>query len=252
MARAPRASVPRGGRADQPLGWQRLLRRWLLRELQGCQPHIRASAAACQAERYRKHLTAFAHTCLLLFHGFTGYASLRQSYATFAAGPGLVALSGLAAPTVAARFGGSFSQFAASNTSRPAAGLAGLIPPLLTRVRALGPAPGLAWATRLPAVDSTFLRLSLKLAPGLPSRGGRDVPGVRVHLQYAPLLDWPEQVLLTDTRTNDGLAFDRLLGTSPERLAARRDHTFLIDLGYYSHRRFAPLRAAGVHWVTRR
>lgn len=226
------------------------MRRWLARELGLLRPLVAASAARCQAERYRKHFSSFSHLCLLLFHGLSGGASLRQSYAAFAACPGLVALSGLGTPAERGheRLGVSFSQLAASNHSRPAAFLGGLVPRLAARVRQAG--PGLPSPVHLHLLDSTFLRLSLQLAPWLPGDGGADVPGVRLQVQYAPALDLPEQVLLTDTRTNDCQGLDRLLET-PGGLASLVGGTLVVDLGYYSHRRFAGLLAAGVHWISR-
>ena len=136
----------------------RALRRWLARELAQLRPAIAASAAACDAERYRKHFDAYAHACLLLFHGLSGGPSLRQSYATVAACPSWAALSGLATDregTLAV----SFSHFAASNTSRPpswpassrpwspacvAAGARGLAPPPCPPMSASSTAPSCA------------------------------------------------------------------------------------------------------------
>jgi hypothetical protein len=217
-------------------------------------PAVEHAAQACQAERYRKHFDSFAHACLLLFHGLAGSPSLRQSYAAFAACPGLVAVSRLAAGVdpEAERLGVSFSQLAASTHSRPGGFLAGVVPGLSQRVRQAGRGAALPFPPALQLLDSTFLRLSLQLAPWLPSRGGADVPGMRLQVRYTPALDLPEQVLLTDTRTNDCQGLDQTLLDDPAQLASLRDHTLAIDLGYYSHRRFAALVAAGVHWVSRR
>jgi DDE family transposase len=243
MAAVPAPSVPRPA-------LNRALRRWLADELARLRPAVAASAAACHAERYRKHFAAYAHACLLLFHGLSGSASLRQSYAALADCPALLALSGLAREAEGP--GISFSQLAESNTSRPAAFLGGLLAALLARARRAGRGAGAALPEELHLLDSTFLRLSLKLAPWLPGGGGRDVPGVRLQVQYAPALDLPEHVLLTDTRTNDCRGLDRAILEDPQRLAALRDHTLVLDLGYYSHARFARLLEAGVHFVTRR
>jgi hypothetical protein len=254
MAPVPAPSVPRPptDRTGAP-SLNRRLRRWLAGELRRLRPEITAAARACQAERYRKHFDSFAHACLLLFHGLSGGASLRQSYTAFAACPGLVALSGLAASATpeAERLGVSFSQFADSQHSRPAGFLAGLVPTLTARVRQAGATAALPFPPDLQLLDSTFLRLSLKLAPWLPSSGRADVPGVRLQVRYAPALDLPAQVLLTDTRTNDCRGLDQAILDEPAQLATLRDQTLVIDLGYYSHRRFAALRAAGVHWVSR-
>lgn len=220
----------------------RRLRRWLSSELPRLRSVIAASASRTQAERYRKHFDSFAHACMLLFHGLSASPSLRQSYAGFAACPGLVTLSGLARPS--GGIGLSFSQLAHSNTTRPAAFLEGLVQDLISRVRHL---PGTASIPpTLHLLDSSFLSLSLKLAPWLP---GRD--GIRLQLQYAPGLDLPEHVLVTDTRTNDCMGLDLTILDNPKRLADLKDHTLVIDLGYYSHRRFAHLLEAQVHLVSR-
>jgi len=122
----------------------RALRRWLARELAHLRPEIAASAAACDAERYRKHFDADAHACLLLFHGLSSGPSLRQSYATVADCPQWATLSGLATDQEG-ELAVSFSHFAASNTARPPAFLGGLIPAF--RARALLRA---RWSRRRP------------------------------------------------------------------------------------------------------
>lgn len=253
MPHTPALSLPHASPSDQ-MRLNRRLRRWLARELRWLRPVIATSAAQCQAERYRKHFDAFAHACLLLFHALSGSPSLRQSYATFAVCPGLVTLSGLSTGDDPEddRLGISYSQFAASNTSRPADFLGGIVPILLTRLRTSGTVPPSAIPDDLHVFDSTFLRLSLRLASWVPSTGKADVPGVRVHVQYLPALDVPAQVLVTTTRTNDCQGFDHLLLDAPARLTAIQGQTVVIDLGYYSHKRFERLRAAGVHFVTRR
>jgi len=252
MARAPAASIAEVTPARQRV-LNRRLRRWLAAELVALRPVVKRSATQCGAHRYRKHFTAFAHTCLLLFHGLAGLPSLRQSYPAFAGCPGLVRLSGLAADPAGAELDLSFSQLAASNTSRPAAFLAGLVPVLSERVRHLGVPPGVAVPAELVILDSTFLGLSLALAPWLPPNGTGSPAksGVRVQVQYRPALDLPEHCLITDTRTNDCQGLDQAILDDPARLAALRAHTLVLDLGYYSHARFERLLAAGVHVVTR-
>lgn len=233
-------------------GPNRHLRRWLIRQLQHLRLAVSSSAAACRAERYRKHFNAFQHTCLLLFHGLSAHPSLRQSYAAFVDCPALVALAGLEVDGDDAQLAVSFSQFAASNTSRPAAFLSGLIPDLVAQVRRgarLG-APSLP--ADLQVIDATVLHMSVKLAPWLAQKSGWRIPtGVRVQTQYTPAWDLPEHVVVS-TATNDYRGLDELVLDDPVRLAALRDHTLVVDLGYYSHRRLAQLTAAGVHWVTRR
>jgi hypothetical protein len=253
MARTPLVRVPRRSRAHQSSGPNHRLRRWLAVELQRLQPLIAASAAACHAEKYRKHFTSFMHGCVLLFHGLSHGRSLTQSYAAFGACHGLLTLSGLAMtddPTDE-RLGVSFSQLAASNTSRPADFLAGLVPVLAERVRALGRASTARVPPDLQLLDGTFVRLSLKLAPWLPNNGSSDVPGVRVQWQYGLADDLPAFLCLTDSHTSDRQAFDRLLDAAEGPLEAWRGQTLVMDLGYYGHRRFARLLHAGVHLVTR-
>lgn len=252
IARVLGPSITQATPSAQPAP-NRQLRRWLATEIRRLRPQIVANAACCQAERYRKHFHSFAHTCLLLFHGFSDAQSLRESYAAFAACPSLLALSGLGAAADAdeGRIGVSFSQFADSNTTRPAGFLGQLIPSLVARVRQYGRSPGVSLPPQLQVLDSTFLRLSLKLAPWLPNKDRSDVPGLRLQLRYTPALDLPEQIVVTDTRSNDCQGLDQAILEDPVQLAALRDQTLAIDLGYYSHRRFQSLLAAGVHFVTR-
>jgi hypothetical protein len=231
---------------DQPQP-NRRLRRLLADELATLRPASAASAAACDAERYRKHFDSFAHACLLLFHGLSRGASLRQSYAAFSACPGLVALSGLA--TAGDALAVSFSQFAASNTSRPAAFLSALLPALLTRLQRSGQTPAIP--PDLLVLDATFLHVSLVLANCLPPATHARNKGVRLQCQYQPATALPLQTLLTTTRINDVQALDQLLLDDPGQLAALAGQTLIFDLGYYSHRRFAGLRNAAIHIITR-
>lgn len=189
----------------------------------------------------------------MLFHGFSGPLSLRESYAAFGACAGLRALSGLGRDDdlEEAPLGVSFSQFAHSNTTRPAAYLGQLIPALVARVRQYGRSPTTSLPPELQVLDSTFLRLSLKLAPWLPNKHKADVPGVRLQVRYTPALDLPEHILLTDTRSNDCQGLDQAILADPVQLAALGGQTLAVDLGYYSHRRFQRLLAAGVHFVSR-
>ena len=251
MPRARSTSIPPTPPPSQG-GLNRQLRHWLGRMLRCLAPAVGVSAAACRSERYRKHFDAFQHTCLLLFHGLSGHTSLRQSYASFADCRGLVALADLAVDGDDERLGVSFSQVAASNSSRPAAFLSGLIPALVTQVRQGAPRGDLALPADLTLIDATVLRLSVKLAPWLTQKSGwRRPTGVRVQTQYAPAWDLPEHVVVS-TATNDYRGLDELVLDDPQHLMALRGHTLVVDLGYYCHRRFARLAEAGVHWVTRR
>ena len=256
MARALPSTIPCRP-AGGPGGPNRRLRRWLVEELRRLAPVIAQSATRCRADRYRKHFAAFAHACLLLFHGLSGGLSLRQSYAAFGLCAGLVALSGLGGPAEAEaeaeadeRLGVSFSQFAASNTSRPAAFLGGLVPALLRRLRQLGHDPDLPYPLELCLLDSTFVRLGAGLAGRwLPAALPHEKRGVLIQVQYRPALDLPDHLLITPTPTNDCLGLDAAVLDDADRLADLAGRTLVFDLGYYSHARFARLRAAGVHWV---
>ena len=247
---APQRSVPS---ADGGVGLARRLRRWLAPELRGLRPVIEASASACRAEHGRKHFTSYQQLCLLLFHGLAAQRSLRQSYEQFGACQGLVAVSGLAAPDGSDRLGVSYSQVAASNGTRPAAVLAGMVAHLLARVRRdgggrQGSDPLLG---SLVIQDSTFLRLSLRLAGWLPALSRADGSGVRVQLWLHPSLDLPEVVDLTSIKINDRGSWNRTVLGDPDRLATLVGQTLVVDLGYYSHVGFQRLFAAGVHLVTR-
>jgi hypothetical protein len=235
---------------DAGSGLNRALRRWLAALLRDVRPDLAASARQCDADRYRKHFGHFAHMVFLCYHGLSGHPSLRVSYATFPTAPGLVALAGLGTAHPE-RLGISFSQLADSSRSRPAALVSGLLPTLAARVRAAGVRPGAAIPAGVRVLDSTFLRLALGLVPWLPAQGGKDHPGVRAQVLYAPAFDLVEHLLVTDTRSNDVQGFDALLLDDPARLAALAGCTLVVDLGYYSHARFARLRAAEVHFVSR-
>ena len=149
------------------------------------------------------------------------------------------------------RLGVSFSEFADSNTTRQAGFLGGAVLSLIARVREAGQLRSSNFPEDLHLLDSTFLRLSLALAPWLPGHAGSEVPGVRLQIQYAPALDLPEHVLITDTRTNDCQGLDQAILDNPHQLAQLKDQTLVVDLGYYSHARFARLVAACVHFVSR-
>ena len=247
---APRRSVPSAGPGVGP---NRRLRRWLARELVGLRPVVEASASACGAEHSRKHFTSYQQVCLLLFHGLAARRSLRQSYEQFAACRGLVAASGLDPGDGTERLGVSYSNLAASNGTRPPGVAVGAVEHLLARLRRAGAAsPGGDPLLRsLVIQDSTFLRLSLRLAHWLPSVQRPTVSGVRVQVWLHPRQDLPEVVDLTSVKLNDHLSWDRSVLGDPARLAALAGQTIVIDLGYYRHTAFRDLVAADVHVVTR-
>jgi hypothetical protein len=226
------------------------LRRFLAGQLEQLESTIRRSAAQCGAERYRKHFDALGHTTLLLYHGLSGATSLRQSYSGISTCPGLLAQAGLLTAD-GEHLTVSYSQLAASNSSRPAAFLSGVLGALHAQVRALGPRRAGAPPADLCVIDSTFLHLSLALATWLPVRRNPRQSGVQVLVAYTPALDLPEHFLISDTRTNDVQRLDQAILDDPVELAALAGRTLAIDLGFYSHARFARLRQAGVSFVSR-
>lgn len=248
MPDAPSPSIAQPPVPDQP-ALPRHLRRVLAALLADLEPALRASAAACDAERYRKHFDALGHLGLLLVYALGDHPSLRRGYTGMLTCPGLAQVCGLLTPdgeglTV------SFSQFAASNTSRPAEFLAGLLPALLVRARQVAPHDPALPPRDLLIYDTTFVRLSLRVCPWLARRDPAGA-GLNVLVGYRPASDLPEDVGISDTRTNDVQRFDRAVLDDPARLASLREQTLAFDLGFYSHRRFAQLRAAGVHLVSR-
>jgi hypothetical protein len=248
---APRRSVPPG---TSSFGLNHRLRRWLTAELVALRPVVEASARRRRAEHSRKHFTSYAQVCLLLFHGLGGRRSLRQSYEQFAACRGLVAVSGLGVVDESERLGVSYSQVAASNGTRPAAVLTEVVDHLVARLRRAGAdrPGGDPLLGSLVIQDSTFLRLSLRLAGWLPPLRRPECSGVRVQLWLHPVLDLPEVVDLTTVKLNDRQSWDRSVLGDPARLAALAGRTLVVDLGYYRHTAFRDLLAAGVHVVTRR
>jgi DDE family transposase len=249
---APSRSVPP---APPSYGLNRHLRRWLASELYELRPVIEASAAACGAEHSRKHFSSYQQLCLLLFHGLASHPSLHQSYEHFGACRGLVAASGLGRADGDDRLGVSYSHLATSNGTRPAAVLVGVVTHLLSRLRqdGLGALPaGDPLLGSLVIQDSTFLRVSLRLAHWLPTLRCPDGSGVRVQVWLHPRLDLPEVVQVTSIKVNDCQSWDQTILSDPDRLAALAGQTLVVDLGYYSHERFTRLLAADVHLVTRR
>jgi hypothetical protein len=253
MARASLSTVPSRRRPAQP-DLARPLRRWLAPRLRELRRHSAVYTRRHRSDRYTKRYTTWAHTCLLLFHGLAQTTSLRQSYASFAACPAWLAISGLAqAPAqegAAPVAGISFSQVAEANTRRRAGFLATLLQALVAEQRHQPPlVPGL---DQLVLLDSTFLALSFKLAHWLPVRATTKHRGIKLQLQYDATADLPEYCWVSDLRHNDCTGgLDRCVLDQPERRVALRDRTLVMDLGYYSHRRFASLHAAGIHVISR-
>ncbi|HZO32450.1 MAG TPA: transposase [Chloroflexota bacterium] len=152
------------------------------------------------------------------------------------------------------RLGVSYSQVAASNGTRPAALLVGVVSHLAARVRQAGGRTPPATDPLLGSLviqDSTFLRLSLRLAGWLPTLRRPEVSGVRIQRWLVPCLDLPEVIDLTSVKLNDRQSWDRSVLGDPVRLATLVGQTLVVDLGSYRHVGFQCLFAAGVHLVTR-
>jgi hypothetical protein len=200
-------------------------------------PRIRRAARTPGADRYRKHFPAAAHLWLLVLHGLLGSPSLRQTHALLAGLPGALARVGVGD-------GLSFSQLARSSTSRPSACFEALAAGLVAHAQRTV-VPDTTWRLlrKVQIVDSTFLTLSGQLSPW--SRQGRFQPGVRLQTAFDLSRHLPTRLWLTLTATNDHEA----LRTAD--LVAWQGWTLLIDLGYYGHRQFARLQAAGISFVCR-
>ena len=228
-------------------GLNRRMRHWMSRTMQWIEPVITQSARQCGADLYRKHFFARMHAWLLIHDGLGNYASLRQSYDAFDACPALLARSGLA--DAFGTLSVSYSQYAASNTTRPAAFLGGVLGCLIERIRRCQPAAIAKMPLELRIIDTTFLYLSLKLAPWV--RVKRQQGGLMLQVEYVPGLDLPDRILISDAHSNDYNRLDQAILDDPVHLQALQDQTLIIDLGYYSHDRFRRLHEAGIHWITR-
>lgn len=206
----------------------------LSRPVRRCLKQPVAHAASVPgADAYRKHFPASAHLWLLLWHGLSASPSLRQTHAAAAADPHLWA--GLGLPPL----GISRSQLARSSTSRPLA----CAEQLLAELRAALPArtvPDTVWGP-VTLIDSSFVALSAQLAPW--SQHGRHTAGVRVHTGSDLAQTIPEHLTVSLADTHDLAAFRARDWTE------LRGWTVVVDRGYYSHRTFAALLAAGVSWL---
>jgi putative transposase len=200
-------------------------------------PLVRAAAATPGADHYRKHFPAWAHLWILLWHGLSGSPSLRRTY-------DLLVRDGRHDAWLGLEQGLSYSQLARSSTSRPLACLEALLVAAVQHVRRTAP-PDPLWQLlhKVQALDSSFVRLSAKLCPW--AAHGGFTPGIRVQCALEVGARLPSGIHVTIPDTND---HEALRGWD---LAALRDWTLLIDLGYYGHRLFAQLRAAQVHFITR-
>jgi hypothetical protein len=196
-------------------------------------PYLARAAATPGADRYRKHFPLRAHLGILLVHVLDGADSLRQTHARLAAG----GFAGLDLPR-----GISFSQLARSSTSRDPTAVAGMLADLVATARG-STDPTWQALTRVQVVDSSFLALSAKLSPW--SQHGKHAPGVRVQTGFDLASSIPAHLVLTLADTHDTTAL------RARDLAALAGWTVVIDLGYYGHRLFAELHAAGVALICR-
>jgi hypothetical protein len=200
-------------------------------------PAIARAAATPGADRYRKHFPALAHLWILVLYGVTGASSLRQHREALLADHRLCARIGLRQMI-------SLSQLARSSTSRPSACFDHLLTEVLARVRRRSRHDRTARLLhRVQVLDSSFLRLSSALSPW--SQYGRHRPGVRLQTILDLGRHVPSHLHMTGIGENDRHAIATL------DLSPYRGWTLVFDLGYYSHRSFARLRAAGVSFVSR-
>ena len=196
---------------------------------------VARAAATPGADRYRKHFPASAHLWILLFHVLDGAASLRQTHARLAAVPRCFAASGCGVASAA--------------PSWPAP------PPAAIR-----PAPSACSPRRWPRCAGGRLTRS-----GAGWRGSRSwtAPSWRSPPRSAPgarTAATPPACgcsrLRPGRRHPVGAAADPRRHPRHHRAARARPGalagwTLLIDLGYYGHRLFAELRAAGASLICR-
>lgn len=198
-------------------------------------PFIDRAAATPGADRYRKTFPALAHLWMLLLHFWWGSDSLRQTYGKLAGCAAWLQVWGM--DTLI-----SCSQLARSSSSRPIACAEALFADALAAARHQHPTdPQWRLLTRVQAIDSTFISLSAHLSPW--SQHKRAASGVRLQTSLDLLGRLPSRIRLTTTDINDHEALRQL------DLSGWAGWTLLLDRGYYGHRQFVRLLAAGVHFV---
>lgn len=210
------------------------------------QPLVRQAAQveAGKPDRYRKHFMAVSHIWVLILHLAQGGHSLRQSHSRLGANPTVRRRLGLPPSKWV-----SLSQLARSSTSRGAECFEDLLEQLthlVKRTPQLGKDADWQVLNKTKALDSTFLRLSAKLSPW--SKRGRSEAGVRVQwaLELAPKI--PQVLHMHTVQQNDHDALQALVEQDPTPFVG---WTLIMDLGYYGHRQFERLLAAGVHVLTK-
>ena len=226
-----------------PTKWNRKFRRILAKQLCSALGLVEGYAEKQKLDRYRKHFYTREHTALLLFHGLTGSPSLRQSYQLVQSQEAI--LNACQLWDRQQEMCVSYSQLAASNHSRDAIFMQYLAQKLLTEVKKQ-PFSHKSIYKGLHLLDSTCIKIS----PLLSSWAG-GYSNLRLQVQHWPAQDLPEHILLTNYDRNDCQGLDTLLLEDEENLQALAGQTLVIDLGYYSHKRFAQLRQAHVHFVSR-
>ena len=213
-----------------PTHWNRKFRRLLARQLSLALKLVDEFAHRYDLERYRKHFHTRQHACLLLFHGLTASPSLRQSYQLIQSQSAL--LNSCQLLTAEQCMCVSYSQLAASNHSRDAVFMQFLAKQLLKKAKHIG-YQHKAIHKDIRILDSTCIKISPLL-----SSWAEGFSNIRLQVQHMPAQDLPEHILLTNYRHNDCQGLDTLLLENQENLRAHAGQTLVIDLGYYSHRRF--------------
>jgi hypothetical protein len=202
------------------------------------QPVVAEAAAVPGMDRYRKAFPAIAHLWILLLHVLEGSPSLRQIHARLRLRERLWSAWGMT------RFI-SRCQLTRSSTSRPADGAVHLWQTLVAQAYGR-PVKDLSLRTLLlhEAIDSTFLRLSEKLAPW--SKHGQAVAGQVVQCGYDLAREIPVWLAMHGREANDREALRQ------RDLSGLAGWTVILDKGYYAHKRLAALLAADVDFITRR
>jgi hypothetical protein len=202
------------------------------------QPALDQAAALPGMDRYRKVFPALAHLWILVLHVLEGSPSLRQTHARLRVREHLWQTWGML------RFV-SRCQLTRSTTSRPLDGALHLFSALFAQAqRRPVQDPDLRLLLRLEAVDSTFIRLSEKLAPW--SKHGKAAAGLFVQCGFDLARSLPTWLELHGREANDR-------GSLAKRdLSGLQGWTLIFDKGYYAHTLFARLLEAQVDFITRR
>jgi hypothetical protein len=227
-----------------PTKWNRKFRRALAKLLHETLELSHDYAIQHALERYRKHFHTREHACLLLFHGLTASPSLRQSYQLIQSQSDVLKACRLMNAEQSMCV--SYSQFAASNHSRDAVFMQFLAKKLLNKVKRQGHQHK-SINRDIRILDSTCIKISPLL-----SSWAEGLANLRLQVQHNPSQDLPEHILLTNYRQNDCQGMDALLLENEGNLQNLAGHTLVVDLGYYSHKRFERMRQAKIHFVTRR